>query len=295
MLLFLLVLFEDYFFYWFRKNSSSKKIMSVKCKLCDSENVVEWLSNSDFSIYSCNNCHNGYTLPSPSAIDYASKDFHANEIIEENIAVKTIDDLPTEWQDGIKIQINSVCSHLQKGSSILEIGCGEGILLNELKREGFNVSGIEPSETATQRARVKGLDIYQGYFPHEAVADKTYDLIIMSHVLEHLNDPHEVLSNINRTLRKDGMLLLVQTNFKGLIPRLQANRWYAWVPEQHFWHFTPKGVMNLVRQHEMVLVETKYYPLVHPNSRLHTIIQAAQIGYLIPSINDQFHIILRKV
>lgn len=270
------------------------KKLFVNCRLCDSNKVIKWLSSDDFTILLCRDCQNGFTVPLPSAIDYSKKDFHANEVLDEEISEKTLNDLPLEWKEGIKLQVSAICKHLQPGARILEIGCGEGILLNELKNLGFEVTGIEPSVTASKRAQEKGLKVFQGYFPHSAMEGKTYDMIIMSHVLEHLEDPHQILINITKSLTSDGLLLLVQTNFKGLMPRLQSTKWYAWVPEQHFWHFTPDGIINICRRHKMSFVDKKYYPLVHINSRLNSAMNALKIGDLLPFVYDQFHIILRR-
>ena len=69
-----------------------------------------------------------------------------------------------------------------------------------------------------------------------------FDCVVMSQVLEHLENPREILAGVAKVLKAGGRLLLVQTHWLGVMPQRYGGKWYAWVPEQHFWHFTPQGI-----------------------------------------------------
>ncbi|MFQ3664403.1 MAG: class I SAM-dependent methyltransferase, partial [Chloroflexaceae bacterium] len=152
-------------------------------------------------------------------------------------------ELPPQWRYSLQLQVDRLMKVLPPGARVLEIGCGEGLLLDELRRRGLRVTGIEPSIAASAAARSKGLDVHTGYFPGVPI-EGPFDAVVMSHVLEHLSQPIETLVAIDRLLN-GGYVLLIQTNWRGLIPRICGRRWYAWVPDQHFWHFTPRGLMQL--------------------------------------------------
>ncbi len=87
----------------------------------------------------------------------------------------------------------------------LEVGCGDGALLCELHRRGFGgvLSGVEITEAAVaialSRDAIDSVELYDGL--HLPVADGTYELGVLSHVLEHVPDPVALLREVARACR----------------------------------------------------------------------------------------------
>jgi 2-polyprenyl-3-methyl-5-hydroxy-6-metoxy-1,4-benzoquinol methylase len=175
---------------------------------------------------------------------------------------------------------------LAKSSAVLEIGGGEGIFLDMVKRAGYDVELIEPSYTASQRARKRGLNVHNDYFDNRAF-DRKYALVCMGHVLEHIDDPLNTIKKIKDVLSPGGFILLTQTNVNGFMPRFQKEHWYAWVPDQHFTHFSLAGLKYLARQSDLVVSDYKYSRLVHGPSIYHKTLK------YIPFLQDQIHILLQ--
>jgi len=212
----------------------------MQCPLCGYFKTKQIINQADWKIYSCQNCTNAWTDPAPKEVIYEEVDFHASTVdIENQYLSRSVDDLPQEWQSSVKMQAQLLARHLKPDSRVLEIGCGEGILLYEISKLGFLVKGIEPSKAAAKRGIEKGIDIVQGYFPHPNLCE-TFDAVVMSHVLEHLPNPIETLNQVAK-IAPEGYLLLVQTNYQGLVPKLARYKW-NWMPDQHYWHFTPRGL-----------------------------------------------------
>jgi SAM-dependent methyltransferase len=90
-------------------------------------------------------------------------------------------------------------------SSTLEVGCGDGALLCELRHRGFGgrLSGLEiaPAAVAIARERPEIDSVEQFDGLHVAAAADTHDLGILSHVLEHVPDPAALLAEVGRTCR----------------------------------------------------------------------------------------------
>jgi SAM-dependent methyltransferase len=90
-------------------------------------------------------------------------------------------------------------------SNTLEVGCGDGALLCELRRRGFGgaLSGVEITEAAVAIARgreqIDAVELYDGL--HLPAVDGEYDLGILSHVLEHVPDPTALLKEVARACR----------------------------------------------------------------------------------------------
>ena len=100
----------------------------------------------------------------------------------------------------------ALCSRAEvSAGSTLEVGCGDGALLSELHRRGFGgrLSGVEITQAAVEIARARpeiaSVERYDGL--HLRVADGTYDLGILSHVLEHMQDPAALLAEVGRACR----------------------------------------------------------------------------------------------
>jgi len=253
--------------------------MEITCPLCGSTNVKKQFETAGWGIVACLTCTNAWTDPPPSKIEYADQDFHSK------FPYTDVLDLPNQWKKGLMILADMLGRQLEPESKVLEIGCGQGILLKELARRGFDVSGIEPSKTASQAARAWGLNVTQGYFP-EVLLSGQFDAVVMSHVLEHIGEPTELLKHTSR-VAPGGLVVLGQTNWRGLMPRLYKEKWYAWVPEHHFWHFTPRGLSFILRKLKWEILEIEYSSLFHQSSIV------SVVGAAIPRLGDQFHLLAR--
>src|SRR5664280_126426 len=90
-------------------------------------------------------------------------------------------------------------------ASTLEVGCGDGALLCELRRRGFGgrLSGVEITEAAVaiarERPQIDAVALYDGL--HLRDADGAHELGILSHVLEHVPDPSALLAEVARACR----------------------------------------------------------------------------------------------
>lgn len=255
----------------------------IHCTLCKGNYVRELMLLKDFKIQLCKRCNIAFTNPSPSLPNYEQEDFHnKNNEIDRFLYSE---DLPYDWKQLIAIQKGLIQQYLTKDANILEIGCGEGILLYELFQLGYKVKGIEASYSAQKRGKKKRLDIQRGYF-EELNSRTTYNCIIMSQVLEHMPDLERTLRKIKK-LVPDGYLLLTQANYKGLIPKIQKIDWYAWVPDQHYWHFTLNGLNRLLMNYGFKLVDYKYSSLVHPHNKLY------KLAKVVPKWQDQFTVLYK--
>lgn len=269
-------------------------LSEIVCPLCHSQanKLVVGLESSGLlcEIQGCLDCTNAWTSPAPGFVEYDREDFHAQSIASDSKeTTKTIADLPCEWQRSINMQVSLIKRHMKPKAKILEIGCGEGILLSELANSGFTVKGIEPSLAASSRAISKGLDVTASLFP-DYTPDDQFDLIILSHVLEHIEKPYSFLKEIVQLIPQS-YLLLIQTNYRGLIPKIYPKAWYGWAPHQHYWHFTPSGIAYVATKMKLSLMECEYSSLVHVGKKSRLLQIAAATT---PRLFDQFHALFKS-
>jgi 2-polyprenyl-3-methyl-5-hydroxy-6-metoxy-1,4-benzoquinol methylase len=258
----------------------------IACTVCGSANTKLKLDYSlDIKIVYCENCNNAFTYPKPILPDYASEDFQAaGKDLEQ---VTNFGSMPEEIQTSYRLQLKMIQKNVSNGANILEIGGGEGIFLDLVKSAGYQVELVEPSLSAAHRARQRGLSVRNDYF-HNLTFDKKYSLICLSHVLEHIDDPIKTIQQLALLLEPSGFILLAQTNFKGFMPRFLKKNWYAWVPHQHFTHFSVDGLDFVAHQSNLRLKDYKYSRLVHGKSVYHSVIR------YVPFLQDQIHILLQR-
>ncbi len=134
----------------------------------------------------------------------------------------------------------------KKGGSFLEIGAGVGLLVDEARKAGFDTSGFEPSSAAVLAAKkFFGVKLHRAKFSKNAIK-KRVDIIILNHVLEHLQNPQQVVNIVNQSLRDDGILVIGVPNFNSIMSQIKKNRWQNLIPAQHRWHFTLQTLDALI-------------------------------------------------
>jgi SAM-dependent methyltransferase len=133
---------------------------------------------------------------------------------------------------------------------LLDIGCGSGLLLREMSRLGWEVWGIEPDE-AVARSVVRRLGlsserIFLGGAEFAQFPAESFDLVTMSHVLEHLHDPQLVLRNVHRWLRPHGKLRILVPNVGSLESGMFGRFWFGLEVPRHLYHFDPATLYRLL-------------------------------------------------
>ncbi len=135
---------------------------------------------------------------------------------------------------------------VQAGRRLLEIGCAHGERLRYLRTLGWDVQGVELSDLAASRAREKGLPCITSSIEDCSLPEGSFDVIIMSMVLEHLSDPLAALGKVNRWLKPGGKLLLSVPNDAGLEARLFKEYGYSLDVPRHLTHFTPETLGHVL-------------------------------------------------
>lgn len=142
----------------------------------------------------------------------------------------------------------------QKNEKILEVGCASGVLLQALARQGFSsVYGAEISAEAINQCRERGLnnvtliDSEQLPFP-----DGTFDVLISSDVLEHIDQDQKALADWCRVLKPGGVALL-------MVPAFQ----FLWsdhdVVNNHFRRYVKKELLAKMEQAGFTIVRSSYW------------------------------------
>ncbi len=116
-------------------------------------------------------------------------------------------------------KINPLCKE-NKLNSILEVGCFDGYILYHLQKDGFAVTGCDPSEGA-EIGEKYGVNIMRKFFEIKEFQENrlTYDIVISRHFVEHVNDPKEFIKDLREIVNPGGLLILETPNVEFYLER----------------------------------------------------------------------------
>ena len=173
----------------------------------------------------------------------------------------------------LEISADQIVNFLQEpGARILDVGCANGGLLRALAKRGYkNICGLDPSPACVENSRTLGLEAYQGSINRPFEHGK-YDLVVLSHTLEHIQDVKGAIAWFDTVLDPAGLLL-------AFIETPDATRYvdFLYAPFQdfnteHINHFSQimlKNVMEtagfdtlLTGEKTLTLNPTMFYPAV---------------------------------
>jgi SAM-dependent methyltransferase len=139
-----------------------------------------------------------------------------------------------------------------EGGRALDLGAGTGETLDALRRDGWEAWGVEPDErAATVASQRSGIPQERVIVATAEAADFSphfFEIVVASHVIEHLHDPRGVLTKVHDWLRDDGRLLLRCPNFGSWERRLFGRWWFGLDLPRHLYHFTPATVTRMLEE-----------------------------------------------
>jgi SAM-dependent methyltransferase len=149
---------------------------------------------------------------------------------------------------------------LPAGCSHLDVGASYGWMVEVGLELGLDSLGIEPGEAAA-RPDVRSRIVRTSLADYAARADRRFDLVTIWHVLEHLPEPAEAMSQMRRLLKDDGRLVVAVPNAEGNMDRaalmlrrvlgssrLMNELWYFHNANMHFFYYTPLALATLLRR-----------------------------------------------
>lgn len=151
----------------------------------------------------------------------------------------------------LKSKLRLINSHSEKGT-LLDIGAGTGDFLAAAINDGWQTTGIEPSLKAKTIAINKGIQFSAGLSDLES---HSFDVITMWHVLEHIPNLDECLSELKRLLKPAGTIIIAVPNFKSFDAEYYGRYWAAYDVPRHIWHFSKTAIQKLFAEKEMKLVD----------------------------------------
>lgn len=143
---------------------------------------------------------------------------------------------------------------------ICEIGCGNGKNLAKFQQSGYAVFGVEPDSAAREVAQTITPNIFAGTAEElpVTITERKYDIVLMSHVLEHCLDINTVMSNVREILKDGGIYIVEIPNCNSIGFQTYRGEWpWSDIP-RHLNFFTCSSLDKTLKKHGFKVELVKY-------------------------------------
>ena len=163
-----------------------------------------------------------------------------------------------------KATLDAGMRHLPKIKTtkrLLDMGCGNGNFLLRARSAGWDTVGLDFDPKAVETAQSHGLNVQLGSVNTLNPAEEQFDVITMSHVIEHVHKPIEVLSACYELLKPGGFLWLETPNIESQGHQIYGSAWRGLEPPRHLVLFTLESLKNALNKAGFTKIESQpYYP-----------------------------------
>ena len=240
-----------------------------ECPVCGGKELVPFITCTDFfvsgesfEIQECKGCGFKFTAKAEDE-QHMERYYQSEEYISHSNTSKGLVNAVYHkvriHMLGYKRRLVEKASGLETGH-ILDVGAGTGFFLNEMKRHGWKVSGTEQSAGAREFAfREFGLEVHlsDDLFHFDT---KSFDVITLWHVLEHIHRLNENMEAFTRLLKPEGKLIIAVPNHCSYDALYYKEFWAAWDVPRHLWHFGPEQMKKLAEKHGFRLASLHTMP-----------------------------------
>ncbi|MFT5252899.1 MAG: 2-polyprenyl-3-methyl-5-hydroxy-6-metoxy-1,4-benzoquinol methylase [Flavobacteriales bacterium] len=209
------------------------------------------VSKETFELYHDEKLDMLITSPQPS-LDNLGRYYESEDYISHTDSKRSLFEKAYHFVKNIalknKLQLLNK-EQVNKGK-ILDIGAGTGDFLSVAMQDGWETTGIEPSDRAKSIAIKKGISFVENTLD---LADHSFDVVSMWHVLEHVPDLDLQIKELKRILKPSGTLIVAVPNFKSFDAKHYGSFWAAYDVPIHFWHFSKNAIKMLFENENMLL------------------------------------------
>ena len=150
----------------------------------------------------------------------------------------------------LKRKLKLINSFDLPGKSLLDIGAATGDFLATSKNGGWDVTGTEPNEKARSIASHQGIELLEN---SNRLKKQSFDVITLWHVLEHIENLSECISQLNELLKDDGRIVIAVPNYKSFDAQYYNEYWAAYDVPRHLWHFCKASIGKLFSKDNIVV------------------------------------------
>lgn len=143
--------------------------------------------------------------------------------------------------------LHLILHHHPSGRRLLDVGCATGMFLEVAQSHHFKVSGIDVSAYAvTQAKKTFNHQVKLGSLSTVKFPPRSFDVITMFDVFEHLHHPDKDLTRCHHLLKSDGLLVINTGNTNSFLAKLEGPKWHFFIPPQHLYFYSDINLKQLL-------------------------------------------------
>lgn len=241
----------------------------MNCRLCSSPRIEllfvsdnvhgrRTLSDDQFGVYQCQSCGVVFVQVEVNS-EYYRKYYPANyyEGDQGNLLLGKLLFLLKELS--FKRKLRLINKYKPQSCKLLEIGCAKGEFLDRLP-SSFQKCGVEINQVAYQyvKEHCKDIEIHNvridsSDFDNFSLGE--YEVIVMWHVFEHVDNPKIFVRNLSRLLSKDGIVVLDIPNRNSIGFNLSKRAWFHLDAPRHLFHYTYDSLRLLLESYNLEIID----------------------------------------
>ena len=235
----------------------------LNCPWCNSEKTQtyiwvkdEFLTKEEFQIQECLNCGLLFTEPRPPKDKigdyYKSEEYYSHQENKKGFIPKLYESIKAiNLKNKYKIATNG-----KSAGKLLDIGCGVGDFIHTAEEQGWQCTGVEPSQDAKAIAKKRIKAEILSSEDLEQIPNETFDVITMWHVLEHVDDLKWQMAQLQRLIKKGGRIVIALPNYKSYDATFYKEKWAAYDVPRHLNHFNKDTLVKIFKTNYLNLVKT---------------------------------------
>lgn len=139
---------------------------------------------------------------------------------------------------------------------VLDVGCGNGEMLDQYRALGWQTTGIEPGPESAQIARKKGHCVITGVAEEANLPLESFDAITLWDALEHIPNPDIVVQKLFKLLAPRGHIYIHVPNYGSIYAKFWRDRWFMFTAPLHYFHYSATTLTYLLTKNGFVSVTT---------------------------------------
>lgn len=145
-------------------------------------------------------------------------------------------------------KLKQILKFKNKGK-LLDVGCALGFFLDEARKKGFEVQGLDISSFAVNFARQKlKLNVLLGDLGEVSLPANHFEVVTAFEVIEHLEKPLRFFKEIERILKKGGLFFVTTPNQGGILAKIMGGFWFSYKPPEHLYFFSSKTLKKMAEK-----------------------------------------------
>jgi SAM-dependent methyltransferase len=232
----------------------------TRCILCGGDNrrthipaVLDYLTGEHFDIDACTSCGLMVTRPMPvgDEIDhYYPPRYRGNRHA-----------FTGRMRVALRARAIEACFPRGFRGRLLDVGCGDGAFVLEMRRRGWDVCATEIDGATVERLRAAGVDARVPQDAERDGFDGLFDAVSCWHVLEHVERPQQVVQWVKTQLKPDGLFQASVPNAASFQARLFGKQWLHLDVPRHRYHFSPATMKALLTSAGLTVVRESHVAL----------------------------------